>query len=96
MRPGLSYPQTADTFMVELPTRSWRGTKLLAHLVGRLEPTNVYIDVVAHTVWALLQHRPAIVHDEPGMLGRLQDRAARVLDGVVMSVQSRRELGEVQ
>ncbi|WP_433150032.1 helix-turn-helix domain-containing protein [Actinomadura nitritigenes] len=88
-------PQTADTFMVELPTRSWRGTKLLAHLVGKLEPKNVYIDVVAHTVWALLQHRPAIVHDEPGTLGRLQERAARVLDEAAVSVQSRRELEEV-
>jgi hypothetical protein len=81
--------------MVELPTRSWRGTKLLAHLVGKLEPKNVYIDVVTHTVWALLQHRPAIVHDEPGTLGRLQERAARVLDEAAVSVQSRRELEEV-
>jgi hypothetical protein len=91
----ITEPQASDTFMVELPTRSWRGAKLLRHLVGKLEPDNVYIDVVAHTVWALLQHRPAIVHDEPGMLSNLRARAGRVLDGAALSVQSRRELEEV-
>jgi hypothetical protein len=47
----ITEPHSADTFMVELPTRSWRGTKLPAHLVAKLEPTNVYIDVAAHTIY---------------------------------------------
>jgi hypothetical protein len=91
----ITEPQIADTFMVELPTRSWRGAKLLRHLVGKLDPANGYLDVVVHTTWALLQHRPAIVHDEPGTVGRLQDRAGMVLDAAEICPQSRRELEEV-
>lgn len=91
----ITEPQSADTFMVAVPTRSWRGARLLRHLVDKLSPENFYIDVVAHTVWALLQDRPAVVHDEPGMLGRLQQRAARVLDSGGISALSRRELEEV-
>ncbi|MBA9003495.1 hypothetical protein [Thermomonospora cellulosilytica] len=44
------------------------------------EAHDVYLDVVAHTVWALLQYRPPLVHVEPGTVGRLRERAGRVLD----------------
>ncbi|HEX2312805.1 MAG TPA: helix-turn-helix transcriptional regulator [Thermomonospora sp.] len=91
----ITEPQAADTFMVELPTRSWRGARLLAHLVDKLVPQNVYLDVVAHTMWALLQHRPSLVQDDPGTVGTLREHAGQVLDAEDISVRTRREVEEV-
>lgn len=36
--------------MVEPSLDTWRGTVLLEHLIGKLDSTDPYADVVAHTL----------------------------------------------
>jgi DNA-binding transcriptional regulator YiaG len=52
-------PQLADTFMIKMKPDVWRGTELLRHLIGKLNSANPYLDVVAHTLWALVMLRPS-------------------------------------
>ncbi|MEV4217168.1 helix-turn-helix domain-containing protein [Nonomuraea sp. NPDC049725] len=86
----VSEPQSADTFMVELDPHAWRGTELLRHLVGKLYSTNPYVDVVAHTLWALVMLRPSTL--DPHTADDLRQAATRTLEEDTVSVQSQREL----
>ncbi|MBO3753053.1 helix-turn-helix domain-containing protein [Streptosporangiaceae bacterium NEAU-GS5] len=86
----LAEPQLMDTFMIE--PQSWQGSRLLNHLISKLYATNPNVDVVAHTLWALLMSRPALA-DQCG--DRLADVVSRVLEEGGISDQSRRELEEV-
>ncbi|WP_425957412.1 hypothetical protein [Streptosporangium sp. DT93] len=82
-------PQPADTFMVELSPDVWRGTELLRHLTGKLDSTNPYLDVVAHTLWALVMVRPSALDAQSA--NALKDAATRTLDEATASPQSKRE-----
>ncbi len=86
----LAEPQIADTFMIEPHT--WHGTRLLDHLIAKLDAANPYIDVVAHTLWSLLTSRPALL---PHAVDQLTPPLTRTLDSDGISDQSRRELQEV-
>ncbi|WP_214409877.1 transcriptional regulator [Sphaerisporangium fuscum] len=83
-------PQLADTFMVDLDPETWHGVKLFRHLIGKLYSTNPYVDVIVHTLWALVMLRPAILRVPTA--GNLHQAAIRTLDEAVVSMQSRREL----
>jgi len=89
----ISDPQLADTFMVEVELDSWRGDRLLKHLMGRLTPTNPYVDVVCHTLWALIIRKPSLL--DTRIAGDLAGAVARMIEEGVISPQSRRELEEV-
>lgn len=89
----ISDPQLADTFMVELDLGSWHGDRLLKHLTRRLTPTNPYVDVVCHTLWALIIRKPSLL--DTRIAADLVEAASRMLDEGVVSPQSRRELEEV-
>ncbi|MGW2223196.1 helix-turn-helix domain-containing protein, partial [Nonomuraea sp. NPDC001684] len=86
-------PQSADTFMIELRPDVWRGTELLRHLTGKLNSANPYLDVVAHTLWALVMLRPSTLDSQT--VDALRDAAARTLDEAIASAQSQRELEAV-
>lgn len=86
-------PQLTDMFMIELDPQSWHGTQLLRHLAGKLHSANPYVDVVAHTLWALVMLRPGALAGQE--CGDLQTRAACLLDEGLVSAQSRRELEAV-
>ncbi|MFF4192183.1 helix-turn-helix domain-containing protein [Nonomuraea sp. NPDC001831] len=86
-------PQPADTFMIELRPDAWRGTELLRHLTGKLNSANPYLDVVAHTLWALVMLRPSTVDGQT--VDALRDAAVRILDEAIASAQSQRELEAV-
>ncbi|WP_304451767.1 DNA-binding transcriptional regulator [Nocardiopsis sp. YSL2] len=83
-------PQLADTFMVKLDVDSWRGDLLLGHLVAKLDPRNPYLDVVAHTLWALVIRKPGLVDGR--IAGAMTPELQRVLEEGPISPQSRREL----
>jgi hypothetical protein len=88
----LAAPQHTDAFMVaELP--AWRGERLLAWLAGRLDPGCGYVDLIAHTLWALLTSRGYLAASvaAEGLAGR----AEALVAAEVVSARSRRELGEV-
>jgi hypothetical protein len=86
--------QRDDSFMTaEIST--WRGTRLLRHLVHRLDDTHPFIDLNVHSIWALLAARRGIAHDDV-MTGRaLLDRSAMLLDSTAISEQSKRELASI-
>lgn len=86
-------PQLTDLFMIELSPDAWRGTEVLRHLSTKLDSANPYVDVVVHTLWALIMLRPAAL--EPGTAGELRQRVARLMDEDGVSAQSRRELEAV-
>jgi hypothetical protein len=85
--------QATDLFMVELGPDAWRGTQLLRHLVSRLHSANPYVDVVSHTLWALIMLRPSAL--SPDTTVRLTQSAAQVLEEGEVSPQSRHELEAV-
>lgn len=88
----IAAPQHSDTFMIgDLPR--WHGERLLAWLVGRLDPSCHHIDLATHTLWALLASRPYLA-TVPAAVG-LAARAESLIDTDVVSARSRRELGEV-
>lgn len=89
----ISDPQLADTFMVELDLDCWHGDRLLKHLMGRLTPANPYVDVVCHTLWALIIRKPALLDTK--IAHGLVTSVSRMLDEGAISAQSRRELEEV-
>ncbi|MEU1726092.1 helix-turn-helix domain-containing protein [Nonomuraea sp. NPDC005692] len=86
-------PQLADTFMIELRPDVWRGTELLRHLTGKLNSANPYLDVVAHTLWALVMLRPSTLDSQT--MDALGNAAVRTLDEAIASAQSQRELEAV-
>ncbi|MER5645274.1 hypothetical protein [Streptosporangium sp. NPDC002524] len=89
----VSEPQLADTFMVELNPDVWRGNELPRHLTRKLDSTNPYPDVVAHTLWALVMLRPSALDTQS--TDALRDAAVRTLDEATASPQSQRELEAV-
>ncbi|MCP3011964.1 helix-turn-helix domain-containing protein [Nocardiopsis dassonvillei] len=89
----ISDPQLADTFMVELDLDAWHGDRLLKHLTGRLTPINPYVDVVCHTLWALIIRKPSLLDTRAA--GELFGVVSQILDSTALSPRSRRELEEV-
>ncbi|MBB5626960.1 helix-turn-helix domain-containing protein [Sphaerisporangium krabiense] len=85
--------QPADTFMVEMRLNAWRGVTLLRHLIGKLYSENPYVDVVIHTLWALIMLRPSTLDLQAAT--ELNQAAGRVLDEAVVSPQSQREITEI-
>ncbi|WP_240506476.1 helix-turn-helix domain-containing protein [Thermoactinospora rubra] len=85
--------QTTDLFMVELRPEQWRGTTVLRHLAGKLDMANPYVDVVVHTIWALVMLCPSALHGRLSV--ELEDGATRMLDEPELSSQARRELEAV-
>lgn len=86
--------QLDDSFMAA-PSLSWRGVALLRHIVDRLDAGHAFIDLNVHTLWALLQARPGVAHDDPAAASLLIERGERLMDGADLSEQSRRELPAV-
>lgn len=86
--------QPDDTFMA---TRDlgWRGIRLLRHIVERLDTGHAFLDLNIHSLWALMQARPGLAHDDPGTGRALLTRGAQLLDGAEISAQSRQELSAV-
>ncbi len=88
----LAAPQHTDAFMVaDLP--AWHGERLLTWLAGRLDPKCGYVDLIAHTLWALLTSRGYLAASASA--GGLAERAESLVAAGVVSERSRRELGEV-
>ncbi len=86
--------QTDDSFMVH-PTPTWRGLRLLRHIVDGLHSKHAFVDLNVHTVWALMQARQGLAYDEPETTRSLIDRTERLMDDGEISAQSRRELTAV-
>lgn len=84
-------PQHSDSFMIGA-VPSWPGEKVLTWLVGRLDPSCKYVDLIAHTLWVLLGARPQLATSSAaaGLVPKIES----LLDSNAVSARSRRELGE--
>ncbi|GGM97026.1 hypothetical protein GCM10011609_38530 [Lentzea pudingi] len=77
----LSDEQTNDAFMLNEDTRSWGGTRLLHHLMDRLDPASPHLPLNLHTLHALVASRPVLLTDRAGA----RERLGGVLDGLASS-----------
>ncbi|MET7524693.1 helix-turn-helix transcriptional regulator [Streptomyces sp900116325] len=88
-------PQADDTFMVTQPAGSWDGLALLRRLNNRLDPRLGCIDLNVHSVWSLLGTRRGLLAADPRLNDDLAQQVTTLLDGDVVSRQSRAELESV-
>jgi hypothetical protein len=68
-----------DSFM-PADLGSWRGDRLLHHLVDRLDGELGYVDLNVHTTWALLAARPRLLDGDPRTTADLRRRVDVLLD----------------
>lgn len=47
-----------DDFMIRTDPRTWTGTRLLSHLLARLQLDSAHTELNIHTLWALLLTHP--------------------------------------
>lgn len=88
-------PAVSDDFMALPDLGDWRGHTLLRHLAAGLDPATPYVELTAHTIWALLARRPRLLDDDPALAGTLRERIARMLAADTLSPQVRRELQQL-
>ncbi|WP_172385263.1 XRE family transcriptional regulator [Streptomyces sp. MNP-20] len=85
--------QPDDAFMRE--RTDWEPVTLFRHLLQGLHQVPGYVDLYAHTLWALLTAHPWLPQATPVLAERLGDRAALLLDEGRVSAQGRRDLEAV-
>jgi hypothetical protein len=88
-------PATSDDFMASGDLGRWDGAALLRHLVAGLTPATPYVELTIHSVWALLARRPQLLTEDHTLTADLRQRITRLLDGVSLADQARRELEQV-
>jgi transcriptional regulator with XRE-family HTH domain len=84
-----------DDFMAAPDLAGWRGDRLLAHLVAGLDPTTPYVELTAHTIWALIARRPWLLDDDRLLAADLRHRINRLLAADSLSTQARGELEQL-
>lgn len=85
--------QPDDAFM---RTRTdWEPVTLFRHLVQGLHQAPGYIDLYAHTLWALLTAHRWLPQAVPTLAGRLNEQAGLLLDVGSVSPRTRRDLEDV-
>ncbi|WP_225987228.1 helix-turn-helix domain-containing protein [Streptomyces spectabilis] len=85
--------QPDDAFMRE--RTDWEPVTLFHNLVQGLHQVPGYVDLYAHTLWALLTTHHWLPQAAPGPAARLGDRATLLLDEGRVSAQGRRDLEAV-
>ncbi|MFE7430936.1 hypothetical protein [Streptomyces sp. NPDC057545] len=91
----LPVPQPDDGFMRDRDLSGWDPVALLRGLARGLHLAPGYVNLYAHSLWALLVAFPWLVRAAGPVAGPLRERAAELLDGPVLSVGARRELAFV-
>jgi hypothetical protein len=87
-------PQANDGFMRDRPTH-WEPLRLLRGLVDGLYQAPGYVDLYAHTLWALLSAHPWLPMASIELADRLGQRTDQLLDHDRISQRSRHELSTV-
>ncbi|MFD7259960.1 XRE family transcriptional regulator [Streptomyces sp. NPDC059874] len=92
---GTPLPQSDDLFMRDRQLTGWDPVTLLRGLTYGMHHAPGYVDLYAHTMWALLTAHPWL-SQASGVLARdLAERTERLLDGGGISERARRELSTV-
>ncbi|QEV30820.1 XRE family transcriptional regulator [Streptomyces cinereoruber] len=92
---AMSTPQPDDAFMTDRALAGWDPVTLLRGLARGLHVAPGYVDLYAHTLWALLVRFPWLPQAAGQIAGPLRVRTGQLLDGAELSARSRRELGRV-
>lgn len=86
--------QPDDHFMVATSTPNWAGTRLLSHLLRRLQPGSDHAELNIHTLWALVLARPFLLEQHP----HLRTQAAVTVEQAnddALSARGRQELASL-
>ncbi|MEU9403125.1 XRE family transcriptional regulator [Streptomyces sp. NPDC048242] len=92
---ALPVPQPDDSFMRDRDLTGWDPVTLLRGLARGLHLAPGYVDLYAHSLWALLTAFPWLPQAAGPLAGPLRERTAQLLDGTLVSSRSRRELAHV-
>ncbi|MFD9100279.1 hypothetical protein ACFVZN_04320 [Streptomyces virginiae] len=92
---GVRLPQADDGFMRDRDLAGWDPVTLLRGLTYGLHYAPGYVDLYAHTLWALLTARPWLPQTSGLLVRELGERTGRLLDGSGISERSRHELSTV-
>ncbi|MFG1888719.1 helix-turn-helix domain-containing protein [Micromonospora sp. NPDC049051] len=90
----IPHRQGDDSFM-PMSLTDWRGSRLLRHLVRRLDADHPCVDLNIHNLWALLTARRGLALDNPETGRALVERSTLLLDSDRVSPQSRRDLTSI-
>ena len=82
-----------DEDVLEAPVSSWGGTKVMAHLIDRLD-TPGHADLNIHSLWTLVRARRQLLADHPHLRKAAEQKLdqAEVID---LSARSRKELAKL-
>ncbi|MFG2747475.1 helix-turn-helix domain-containing protein [Streptomyces xanthophaeus] len=92
---GTPLPQSDDLFMRDRQLNGWDPVTLLRGLTYGLHHAPGFVDLYAHTMWALLTAHPWLPQASGQLVQDLAERTRRLLDGGGISERSRRELSHV-
>lgn len=92
---ALPVPQPDDAFMRDRALTGWDPVTLLRGLTRGLHVAPGYVDLYAHSLWALLTAFPWLPQAAGQLAGPLRERTAQLLDSAAISARSRRELTHV-
>ncbi len=87
--------QVDDEFMVRVNPRGWSGTRLLGHLLNRLDPGWGHTELNIHTMWALLLTHPTLLNHHPGLRSALASTVEELAADHDLSPEARRELSDI-
>ena len=88
-------PQANDAFMRDRDLVGWDAVTLLRLLAQGFQEAPGYVDLYAHSLWALLTARPWLPQAVPALAEVLAGRCASILDAGRLSPRSRRDLSAV-
>ncbi|MEV8333889.1 XRE family transcriptional regulator [Streptomyces niveus] len=92
---AMRQPQADDGFMRHCGPAEWEPVALMRSLVEGLHRAPGYVDLYAHSLWALLTAHRWLPLASPDLADRLGERTAQLLDGGLISTRSRQELTAV-
>ncbi|MGA5191866.1 XRE family transcriptional regulator [Streptomyces exfoliatus] len=92
---GVRLPQSDDQFMQDRELTGWDPVTLLRGLTYGMHHAPGYVDLYAHTLWALLAAHPWLPQASPRLAHDLTQRTSQLLDEGVASARARHELGAV-
>lgn len=92
---ALPVPQSDDAFMRDRDLSGWDPVTLLRGLARGLHVAPGYVDLYAHSLWALVSAFDWLPRAAGPTAGTLRERVGELLDGAALSSRSRRELARV-
>jgi transcriptional regulator with XRE-family HTH domain len=85
----------SDEFMAAPDLDGWRGDRLFAHLVAGLHPATPYVELTAHTIWALVARRPWLLDEQPTLAADLARRIDALLASDAIGDRTRHDLDQL-